>query len=256
MGSDSRTTKSRSLTIRCNWWHFLILAFAILPSSLTPAYSSKESEADFKQGLALVDQKHIYKALPFFEHAIKLDPNFKNAYLARGHVLLELDEDEKGLLDLDRVLKMDPTNVMALSDRLRAYFELRRFQDAMNDASKLILLAKTPSEKSLAYRWRGKMHVQLKQPTEGIADYSAAMLADPKDHNNYAERAPVYEALGQYEKAIADYSTSIRLSNPHDHNLLKSYSSRGRCYEKIGKKDLAEADRKFVESRVKAFEEN
>jgi tetratricopeptide (TPR) repeat protein len=230
----------------------LVLPFA----SQGALCASKEAELDVKEGLAIAKRNHLSKAIPFFDQAIKLDPNYTNAYLARAGTLLELEEDERALSDLNQVIKLDPSIFQAYSKRARVYFELQRFKEALSDSSKLVQLAKTPEDKSYALRMRGKLYVQTQQPSLALADYSAAMLVDPKNQYNRSERAAIYESNGQYQKAIEDYTAAIKLCGPIDRHRLNYYSSRGRLYEKIGRKDLAAADHKIVEQSVKDFEDN
>jgi len=120
----------------------------------------------------------------------------------------------------------------------------------------LIELSDIPKDKSMAYRLRGKMYLQLKQSDQAIAQYSEGMRVDPKDYINYRQRAQVYETQKQYKKAIADFTTAIDLNRINSDDLATSYSGRARCYDKIGKTDLVAADRKVVKKAVDFFEDN
>jgi Tfp pilus assembly protein PilF len=61
-----------------------------------------------------------------------------------------------------------------------------------------------------------------------------------------------YEARGAVrhdidrERAIADYSEAIRL----DPNLTSAYQIRALAYRRIGRKDLAEADKRTAKSLI------
>jgi cytochrome c-type biogenesis protein CcmH/NrfG len=48
-----------------------------------------------------------------------------------------------------------------------------------------------------------------------VADYTALIKKDPRDAERLVKRGATYTAMGQYEKAIADYEAALKLS-PRD----------------------------------------
>ena len=54
----------------------------------------------------------------------------------------------------------------------------------------------------------------------------------------YMKRADLYKKLGQYNKAIIDYSKVIQIKPI----FVMSYMSRGECYRALGNYQQAEAD--------------
>jgi tetratricopeptide (TPR) repeat protein len=66
----------------------------------------------------------------------------------------------------------------------------------------------------------------------------------PKEYFNYSRRADVYASLHQYQRAVDDYSYAIKINDGRFDDFDSLYTLRARAYDKLGKKDLAEADRK------------
>ncbi|MFX5514186.1 tetratricopeptide repeat protein, partial [Acinetobacter baumannii] len=56
--------------------------------------------------------------------------------------------------------------------------------------------------------------------------------------------------LAKYKEAVADYSAAIKL-NPE---RTRAYVSRAKVYDKMGRSDLADADRKLLRDRGDTFD--
>jgi len=227
----------------------LFLPFACLAKS--------ESQMDVEKGWAFVNARHHQRAIPFFDHAIKLDPNNVFAYLSRGGAYVDLEEYDKALADLNKVIKMEPSNYIAYQRRAEVYYETKRLQDAIDDYTKLIELRATvpPNTTAEVYRSRGKIYAQMGNPDKALADFSSGIAVFPKDRFNYCERATLYSAQGQYQKAIDDCTTAIKLADAVKQDSLSIHSTRAKLYEKIGRNDLAAKDKKVVEHVVNSFED-
>ena len=61
------------------------------------------------------------------------------------------------------------------------------------------------------YYARANSYYQLGEYEKAIADYTKAIQGNPKDKVSYSERAKVYRLLGETEKAIADENTAKKL---------------------------------------------
>ena len=68
--------------------------------------------------------------------------------------------------------------------------------------------------------------------------YDEAIKLNPNDAWSYFNRGMIYEAIGQYYKAIQDFSKAIQL-NP---NAPKFYLSRGNCYKEMRNMEAAQDD--------------
>lgn len=87
------------------------------------------------------------------------------------------------------------------------------------------------------YFRRGEIFYAMGQPERALADFTKAieLSATPE---TYGMRAYYYRQIGQYERAIADYDKTIELLPTCE----SCYFNRGVAYEKAGDKQRAIAD--------------
>jgi tetratricopeptide (TPR) repeat protein len=85
---------------------------------------------------------------------------------------------------------------------------------------------------------RGFVYGNLGQYDKAIADFSRVIEIDPGSKEAYYNRGITYGMIGQVDKSIADYSRLIEI----DPKYVKAYSNRGADYFNLGQLDKAIAD--------------
>jgi tetratricopeptide (TPR) repeat protein len=92
----------------------------------------------------------------------------------------------------------------------------------------------------LAPAWnnRGLAHSNLGQWDKAVADFSKAIELDPKLAGAWNGRGFAYFNLGQYDKAVADFSRAFEV-DPH---LAPAWNNRGLAHSNLGQYDKAVAD--------------
>ncbi|MDD2923302.1 MAG: tetratricopeptide repeat protein, partial [Anaerolineales bacterium] len=85
---------------------------------------------------------------------------------------------------------------------------------------------------------RGYAYIELGEYDKAIADYTEVIRIDPKAAYAYSQRAVAYRDLGEYDKSVANYTEAIRL----DPEYAYAYSGRGFAYYKLGEDEKAIAD--------------
>jgi eukaryotic-like serine/threonine-protein kinase len=154
-----------------------------LEQATTP---SLEALRAFTQGNLARDRKGDAATIPFFQHAIELDPEFAMAYDALGLTYSNLDEP--GLAD----------------ENVTKAYELR------GRVSELESL-------DIAANYRQIVTGELEKADEISELWAQTYTRDPYPHNLLGVN---FEFLGQYEKAIGEMSEAIRLEQ--DGVLLRS----------------------------------
>lgn len=89
-----------------------------------------------------------------------------------------------------------------------------------------------------AYKIRGFAFYSLGQYDRALEDYSQAIHFSPGFNDYYRDRAYTYEALGQYDKAVEDFSAAIRLSPQRS----ATYVDRGEALWQLKQYAPASAD--------------
>ena len=201
--------------------------------------------------------------IKIFETAIRLNPNFADAYYYLGLLssqIVKLYGEKaisKAIVNYNKAIQLNPNFA-------EAYFERARVRSknpdnilvAIKDYSKAIQLKSDFAE---AYYHRGLLHSQLVVRQEelkqkAIKDYIQALSLNPsayaanqktaenhikvlqinpKDTNDYYERGRVLYQLGDYKGAIEDYTHALKL-NP---NLANAFIKRGKTYCQMHKSD-------------------
>jgi tetratricopeptide (TPR) repeat protein len=149
-------------------------------------YRSKRS---FEKGVDAAKNQNDDLAIAAFSEAIRLKPDYVDAYINRGNAYAHRRKDgyDKAITDYDK----------AITD--------------FNEANRLDPKQQIASEKANAYSFRAYAYRERGDYDKAIADFSEAIRLVPKHSLAYDNRAFAYYQKGDYDKAIADYKEAIRL---------------------------------------------
>lgn len=142
----------------------------------SPSYEGLTAAELYKKAYALWDGEKYTdaeKALEYLSNAIKLQPNFADAYNLRGNAYQNLGQYQRAIEDYNEALR--------LKSDYTFYFN------------------------------RGRACLNLGQHERAIKDLNEAIRLQPNFALGYINRAYIYTILGQYERAIKDNGEVIRL---------------------------------------------
>ncbi len=95
-----------------------------------------------------------------------------------------------------------------------------------------------PRTSFIAYLNRGAAYKNDKQFEKAVADFNTTIALKPTHYMAYYYRGDIFQDEGRLDQAIADYNTAITLNSFFD----EEYLSRGRAYLRIDRVDKAIAD--------------
>ncbi len=171
-----------------------------------PLSEATTSSLDALKAFSLGDLKHQMfdelSALPLYQHAVELDPNFAMAYARLGTVYSNLGQSE-----------------LAEKNREKA-FELR---DRASEHEKLYIMS--------------HYYVDSGQLEKGITALELYKQTYPRDSTPYNNLSVVYNMMGQYENGLDNARKAVQL----DPDSASGYSNVAFAYAGLNRLDEARA---------------
>jgi tetratricopeptide (TPR) repeat protein len=91
------------------------------------------ARAYFNRGRAWSDQGQYDRAMPDFDEAIRLDPDYPDAFNSRGVTWAGEGQYEKAIADFSEAIRLDPNYAIAIFNRGLAARNLGRTDQAARD---------------------------------------------------------------------------------------------------------------------------
>lgn len=137
-----------------------------------------KAAAYFNRGAAQVKLGQGDKALPDFNAALDIMPDFARALEARGVLLFAQGKADAGLKDLDRAIALDPKSSVALNNRAMVLLEKGDRAGALADFDRVLVL---DAKDGVALVNRGVVLAATGETARARADFEAALAADPQN---------------------------------------------------------------------------
>lgn len=184
-------------------------------------------------------------ALGQIAEAIKIRPNFFNAYWIRSTIYLNTGELKLALADVDKAYALCHSEVIRiiLTERADLEFRLKNYDQAIADAKLCIQKYVQP----LSHNYDVIMHSYVqKQNWPEVAKVATQVekLYPTSKYYKFARSTANYK-LGKYPQALKDVQKFME--NAGDARIVgeqkEAVALRADIYEKLGKKGMAAADR-------------
>jgi len=154
-----------------------------------------------------------------------------------------LEKANKGFATLEPYLKSHALDESTYNNAIKNYLlrakiqlNLKKLEHALDDANEAVRLF----EKHQEFTWdnlgidehelyldRGYIHKALGDFPKAIADFTKTIDQNPEHFNAYTARGICYKEQGNMQEAIKDFTFSISL---YDKNNIAAYFNRGNCY--------------------------
>ena len=129
------------------------------------------------RGFGYVVQKDFDRALADFDAAIRDNPKLAAAYYYRGAIQVGRDP-ERALADINKAISLNPRDPDYFRERSSLYAKRKEYPRAIEDLTTAIGLAKKPTRE---YFLRGVAYEAIGQRDKAIADFQASLALDPDD---------------------------------------------------------------------------
>jgi tetratricopeptide (TPR) repeat protein len=225
----------------------------------------------YRRGCVHQDQGRLAEAIADLNEAIRLDPARADFRAQKAEAHQAAGAAEEALADFSEALRLCPGDPTTLLQRGNLFSDLGRHEDAITDFREAL---KTEQDHVAGVRYNiGNALTHLGRPAEALAEYDEAARADPRfgwahhgrghslaEQGRHAESLAAYQEavrllpgnplmvnglaaelaeLGRHEEALTAFAEALRL----DPGFTTARSNRALLHEKMGRPDLAAADR-------------
>ena len=202
------------------------------------------SELHNNRGVEYKSKHELDRAIADFSDAIKLNPKNLLAYSNRGNSLVDKGDYDAAIADFNAAIAADPGFLKGYSGRGDAYNNKKEYDRAIEDYRKALSLNPTDEKRKIIERVLAGVYVDRgltqKDPAAELADYEEALKFNPENTSALNNRAVLYNAKGEYAKAIQDLDLAIKLKP----DFALAFRNRGDAYRGKGDTDRAVADYK------------
>lgn len=197
---------------------------------------TKVADAYICRGLSYLHLKDTLAAYEDYNTAIRTNRENPNGYNRRGTLYMQQKRLSEAEADFNKAIECDSSYLLSYFNRALVYSDTNRPMAALADFDKVIRLDSTSS---LTYFNRA------------LEDYDKVALYSPNNVLVFYNRAGVYTQLGEYEKAVEDYSSAIKLYP----DFANAYIYRGRLRALLRDPQGARSDRDMAQRKIAAYRE-
>jgi len=178
-----------------------------------PLSMATTSSLEALKALSMGDAKHMVgdelAAVPDYQHAIEVDPNFAMAYARLGTVYMNMGQDELSVKNREKAFELRDR----ASEREKLYITSHYYADSgqLNKGiAALELYRQTYPHDSIPFINLANLYNQLGQFDNALENAKHAIEIDPDAASAYENTALAYAGLGRFEEARATLNTALQ----------------------------------------------
>lgn len=202
---------------------FLFLLMSMVScATLATESAMQNSDGRYKMGVGYYSEGKVQQAFVEFQQAYELNPQNKEVLYAIGIIYLrDFDETAKAIDFFQRAVKIDPDYSDAYNNLGYAHAKIGKFDAAIPFYKKAVsnLFYATPEK---AYVNMGKAYYRLGRYEEAALAYKEAIKRAPNFDLAYLGLALCYNATGKYGDASAALSHAIALNPQYKGNTKRA----------------------------------
>ncbi len=216
-----------------------------------------------KLGIKKAEEGDFEGALENFDRAIKLKPDYADAYNNRASVRHELRDDAGAIEDCTEAILLNPNCAVYHNNLGIISYSSDDDRGARADHTRAI---KVNAGDAQAYNNRGFARLRLGDLQGALKDFTQAIELNSNDALDDYTQAPrlnpktfyylgvIHSRLGNKEKALEDFTKAIELKR----DFAEAYQNRGIVHYELGYSQKADVDFHNAKNlyRVQGKEEN
>jgi tetratricopeptide (TPR) repeat protein len=186
----------------------------------------------FERGFGAVD---VNEQLRFYNEAIRLKPDYAEAFYNRGLVRYNMGDLEGALNDGNEAIRLKPDFGEAFNNRGVVRRAKGDLEGALEDYNEAIQLKPDNVE---AFNNRGNARYKNGDLEGALKDYNEAIRLKPDYKEPFVGRGNARGDKGDFEGALEDYNEAIRLKP----DFAVAFNNRGITRGEMGDKEGARED--------------
>lgn len=139
-------------------------------------------------GMSLLQQGKFNDALEYFDRILVIDPNDVITLGNKGAALTQLDRHEEAIALYNMSLQIEPANITILNNMAASLFKLERIDESLQILDKIL---ETEPNNVEVITLKGKILSESKRHTESISAFKKALEIEPRNEN--AKKLLYYE---------------------------------------------------------------
>lgn len=220
--------------------HLFKQNFDIAIEDFSAALDGENKKPEFYNGRGMAQEKlgkHT-KALEDYSAAIKANPLYAQAFDNRGQLYRRMNNFKLAIQDLTKATALRPGVISSYYQLGFTYHKQGEYKRAIEIYTLGLKInakdANLYAKRALSHRWSGDVKAAIK-------DYSKAIEINPQDPVYYNNRAWAFMLVGKLDNGLQDANKAIGIEAKSS-RAAAFYDTRGHIHEALGNKDKAIAD--------------
>jgi tetratricopeptide (TPR) repeat protein len=172
---------------------------------------------------------HYQEAIDAFSAAIRIKPDYIEAYVRLGHTYIELRHLKNAVEAYEEAIRLKPDYVGAYQGLVFGCALLKRREEAVPVLEQMVRI---DPDNPLAHRFLAGSYHALGRYREAVEAYRRTIRIKSDDALAHCGVASAYEKLGSFDHAIDAYKEALRL----EPDYFEAHENLKNCCEKLGRK--------------------
>jgi len=202
---------------------FNILLFSIFSIFLLVNFSYSYAQEDhtvellLNQGIEKINQSEYENSIELFNKVLEIEPDNIVALSNKGFALLKIERNNDATLVYDKILEIDPSNIDALSKMGAALLKLERDKDAIYYFDKVL---KIDENNISAISNKGVVLAKLENYQDALIYFNKVLEINPNDFGAIRNKGLSLIKLDQHDAAIKIFDILIEMKFTENSSIV------------------------------------
>jgi len=227
----------------------LLLIAGVISCSYANSQKTDSSSFYFQKGIEEKTAKRFLVASSYLDKAIQFNPSYKEAYIESGYVNLEMRKTDKAMMQFNKVLELEPNNIIATKELMELYYNYHQFAKAKEMANKCTscldaekikamcsykdedynnavkgftsYLAKNPTDAEATYTL-ARTYLDMEDYKNAVPFYNKAILLDGEKNNWIYELGLLYYNQEDFKNAVVYFNKAAEKGYPQKSDFVEN----------------------------------